>query len=121
MTDILDVYINRKIYKSLANPAFFKRRVSQEKMMAFLDKVFSENSDFNKVIEKLETRLNKQGIDTFKARYRKYKSAHKRRSNSFTISLSTDIGYKLVAKKNELGFETYDELLDYILADNDHK
>ncbi len=67
-------------------------------MMAFLDKVFSENSDFKCVVEKLTGRLNKKGIDTFKARYRKYKLAQNRRSKSFTLFLSLDIGYQLIAK-----------------------
>jgi hypothetical protein len=114
--EVFERYKKNKTYKSLAFQEFFQVAVSKSEMLDFLELSFSQSKSFDMSLKYLTVKLSEEGIRVLKDRYRKYKSANKRRSANFPIVLSGATGEKLIKVKQAFGMDTYDEVIDILLS-----
>ena len=118
---MFEKYKDRRVYKSLNIVENFSQEFtaySAEERMSLLDRAFISSSDYRTVLEKLEKVLNQKGIQTFRGRFKKYKYAHKDKTEvikSKTIRLSPDIHDDLIEVKSKLGCDSHDEVIELLI------
>jgi site-specific DNA-adenine methylase len=115
MSDAFSLYKKKRVYKSMATSDNFISPDTNENILKFWDSVFLQVDEFDEALKLLKSEVTPSALKTLKRRYSKYKSANKCRSENFGLHISQETGAKLIEVKEELGLNSYEEVLDYLL------